>query len=58
MMAADHFHNMRRDAVEKMKEIGVRLLRWPGGNFAGEYRWQDMFLPAGQTGTHGGLYGK
>ena len=45
MMPADHFHNMRRDAVEKMKEIGVRLLRWPGGNFAGEYRWQDMFLP-------------
>ena len=35
---------MRRDTVEKLKEIGVRLLRWPGGNFAGEYRWQDMFL--------------
>ena len=44
MMPDNHFHTMRRDTVEKLKEIGVRLLRWPGGNFAGEYRWQDMFL--------------
>ena len=44
MMPDNHFHTMRRDTVEKLNEIGVRLLRWPGGNFAGEYRWQDMFL--------------
>ena len=30
---------------EKMKEIGIKLLRWPGGNFAGEYNWKDGFLP-------------
>ena len=39
---------MRRDVIGKMKEIGIGLLRWPGGNFAGEYRWQDMFLPIDQ----------
>ena len=22
------------------------MLRWPGGNFAGEYRWQDGLLDA------------
>ena len=27
-----------------MKEIGIRLLRWPGGNFAGEYNWKDGLL--------------
>ena len=45
LLPEDHFHGMRRDVVEKMKEIGVGLLRWPGGNFAGDYRWQDMLLP-------------
>mgnify|MGYP007085007529 CR=1 FL=1 len=29
MMPDNHFHTMRRDTVEKLKEIGVRLLRWP-----------------------------
>ena len=45
LLPADNFHGMRRDVVDRLKEIGVGLLRWPGGNFAGEYRWQDMFLP-------------
>jgi len=43
---ADHFLGMRRDVVELLKEMGVPLLRWPGGNFAGDYRWQDGLLPA------------
>jgi len=42
---ADHFLGMRRDVVELLKEMGVPLLRWPGGNFAGDYRWQDGLLP-------------
>ena len=45
LLPEDHFHGMRRDVVDRLKELGVGLLRWPGGNFAGEYRWQDMFLP-------------
>jgi len=45
LLPADHFHGMRADVVEKMKGMGIGLLRWPGGNFAGEYRWQDMLLP-------------
>lgn len=44
MLPFDHFHGMRRDVIECMKEIGVKMLRWPGGNFAGEYRWQDGLL--------------
>ena len=45
MMPADHFHGMRRDVIDCMKELGIRLLRWPGGNFAGEYNWKDGLLP-------------
>ena len=50
MMPADNFHGMRRDVVDLLKTIGPRLLRWPGGNFAGEYRWKDGLLPSDQRG--------
>ena len=46
MLPFDHFHGMRCDVIECMKEIGISMLRWPGGNFAGEYRWQDGLLDA------------
>lgn len=45
LMPADHFHGMRRDVIDKLKEMGVKMLRWPGGNFAGEYCWGDGLLP-------------
>lgn len=45
MMPKNHFHGMRHDVVENLKNIGPRLIRWPGGNFAGEYRWKDGLLP-------------
>ena len=31
-----------------MKAIKPTLIRWPGGNFAGEYRWKDGLLPVDQ----------
>lgn len=48
MMPKDHFHGMRPDVVAHLKEIGPTLIRWPGGNFAGEYRWKDGLLPVDQ----------
>ena len=48
MLPEGHFHGMRTDVVEKLKAIGPRMLRWPGGNFAGEYRWKDGLLPVDQ----------
>jgi alpha-N-arabinofuranosidase len=48
MMPQDNFHGMRRDVVDNLKEIGPRLIRWPGGNFAGEYRWKDGLLDVDQ----------
>ena len=48
LMPKENFRGMRVDVIEKMKELGIRLLRWPGGNFAGEYSWKDGLLPREQ----------
>lgn len=45
LLPKNHFHGMRRDVVEKMAELGIKVLRWPGGNFAGEFNWMDGLLP-------------
>lgn len=45
LMPADNFRGMRRDVVEALRKLGIRILRWPGGNFAGEYNWKDGLLP-------------
>ncbi|MBP0974801.1 MAG: alpha-N-arabinofuranosidase, partial [Oscillospiraceae bacterium] len=31
----------RRDITEALREIGVPVLRWPGGCFADGYHWRD-----------------
>lgn len=36
---------MRTDVVEALKEIGIPVLRWPGGCFADEYHWKDGIGP-------------
>ena len=48
LLPADNFHGMRRDVVARLKQMGARLLRWPGGNFTMDYRWQDGLLPVEQ----------
>lgn len=53
MMPADNFHGMRKDVVADLKAIAPRLLRWPGGNFAGEYRWKDGLLPVDERAPLG-----
>jgi alpha-N-arabinofuranosidase len=45
LMNKNNFRGMRIDVIEAMKDIGIKLLRWPGGNFAGEYNWFDGLLP-------------
>ena len=45
LMPEDNFRGMRRDVIALMKEMGITILRWPGGNFAGEYSWMDGLLP-------------
>ena len=44
VMPADNFHGMRADVIENLRDIGTSIVRWPGGNFAGEYRWRDGYI--------------
>ena len=38
-------NGMRCDVVNALKEIGIPVLRWPGGCFADEYHWKDGIGP-------------
>lgn len=35
----------RKQAVEYLRELGVPVLRWPGGCFADDYHWRDGIGP-------------
>ncbi len=35
----------RTDVLEAMRRLGVPVLRWPGGNFASCYHWEDGIGP-------------
>ena len=35
----------RRDTLELVKELGVPVVRYPGGNFVSGYRWEDGVGP-------------
>ena len=45
LLPQNTFRGMRWDVIQRLKEAGIKMLRWPGGNFAGEYDWMDGFLP-------------
>ncbi len=45
LMPVDNFCGMRKDVIECLKGMNIKMLRWPGGNFAGEYNWLDGLLP-------------
>ena len=53
LMNADNFRGMRKDVVACLKEMGIKVLRWPGGNFAGEYNWFDGLLPVDERAPFG-----
>ena len=38
-------NGMRTDVVNALKEMGIPVLRWPGGCFADEYHWKDGIGP-------------
>ena len=38
----------RRDVIEMVKELGVPLVRYPGGNFVSGFNWEDSVGPKEQ----------
>lgn len=39
---------LRADVIDLCRELGVRVVRWPGGNFASPYHWTDGIGPRDQ----------
>ncbi len=38
----------RRDVLDAARNLGVSILRWPGGNFSSNYHWRDGIGPRDQ----------
>jgi alpha-N-arabinofuranosidase len=38
----------RQDTADLVRELGVPIVRYPGGNFVSGYRWEDGIGPAGE----------
>jgi alpha-N-arabinofuranosidase len=41
LMPADNVSGWRRDTLERLRELGSPVYRWPGGNFVSGYDWRD-----------------
>ena len=39
---------LRRDVIDLVRELGVPIVRYPGGNFVSGYRWEDGIGPREQ----------
>ena len=48
--AADE-DGFRRDVLDLVRELGVTVVRYPGGNFVSGYRWEDGVGPVGERPT-------
>ncbi|HEY6738215.1 MAG TPA: alpha-L-arabinofuranosidase C-terminal domain-containing protein, partial [Actinopolymorphaceae bacterium] len=38
-------NGFRRDVLELCRDLGIPIVRWPGGNFTSPYHWQDGIGP-------------
>ncbi|ADD39921.1 alpha-N-arabinofuranosidase [Stackebrandtia nassauensis] len=38
-------HGLRTDVIDLVRELGVSVVRYPGGNFVSSYRWEDGIGP-------------
>src|SRR5579859_3066146 len=38
-------HGFRTDIAKEVRELGVPIVRWPGGNFVSGYHWLDGVGP-------------
>ncbi len=44
--AVPNINGYRKQVVEYLRELGIPVLRWPGGCFADDYHWRDGIGPA------------
>jgi len=48
LMPADNISGFRADMIRMLKEQGIEIARWPGGNFVSAYDWRDGIGDADQ----------
>ena len=41
LMPADNVSGFKAATIARLKELGVEIARWPGGNFVSAYDWRD-----------------
>jgi alpha-N-arabinofuranosidase len=41
-------NGFRKQAIDYLRELGIPVLRWPGGCFADDYHWRDGIGPPAQ----------
>jgi alpha-N-arabinofuranosidase len=41
----DAHNGLRRDVLDLCRELGLPVVRWPGGNFTSAYHWEDGVGP-------------
>jgi alpha-N-arabinofuranosidase len=41
LMPADNVSGFKASTIKYLKEMGVEIARWPGGNFVSAYDWRD-----------------
>ncbi len=44
-------HGFRTDVIREVRELGVPIVRWPGGNFVSGYHWLDGVGPKDKRPT-------
>jgi alpha-N-arabinofuranosidase len=44
-------HGFRTDVMKEVRELGVPIVRWPGGNFVSGYHWLDGVGPKDKRPT-------
>ncbi len=51
LFPTDHVAGVDRDVLQRAQEWKIPILRWPGGNFASGYHWQDGIGPRAERPT-------
>jgi alpha-N-arabinofuranosidase len=51
LMPADAVNGVRRDVLNKVKDLRPAFLRWPGGNVAQDYHWEWAVGPRDERTT-------
>lgn len=56
LMPTDNVHGWRKDVIERLKEIKIPVIRYPGGCYASFYDWRNYVGPRDSRPTASSYY--